>query len=51
MLSVMLRTARIAPGGMVFHALNRANNRDRMFVTDADYLAFLPVLRDAQEKS
>jgi putative transposase len=35
---------------MIFHVLNRANNRDRIFATDADYLAFLRVLRDAQEK-
>jgi putative transposase len=35
---------------MIFHVLNRANNRDPMFATDADYLAFLRVLRDVQEK-
>jgi hypothetical protein len=29
----MPRTARIAPGGMVYHVLNRANNRDDMFET------------------
>ncbi len=46
----MPRTARIAPGGMVFHVLNRANNRDEIFAADADYLGFLRVLRDAQEK-
>lgn len=47
----MPRTARVAPGGMVFHVLNRANNRDEMFETDEDYLAFLRVMRDTLEKS
>jgi putative transposase len=50
---VMPRTARIAPGGMV-HVLNRANNRDDMFVTAEDYLAFLRaflrVMRDTLDK-
>ena len=46
----MPRTARIAPGGMVFHVLNRANNRDPMFEEDEDYLAFLRVMRDTLEK-
>jgi len=46
----MPRTARVAPGGMVFHVLNRANNRDPMFDKDEDYLAFLRVLRDTLDK-
>ena len=46
----MPRTARIAPGGMVFHVLNRANNRDDMFETAEDYLAFLRVMRDTLDK-
>jgi putative transposase len=46
----MPRTARIAPGGMVFHVLNRANNREEMFEKDEDYLAFLRVLRDTLQK-
>ena len=36
----MPRTARIAPGGIVFHVLNRANARARIFESDGDYLAF-----------
>ncbi|MEN6451927.1 MAG: transposase [Thermoguttaceae bacterium] len=36
----MPRTARIAPGGMVFHVLNRANARARIFAKEADYAAF-----------
>ena len=46
----MPRTARIAPGGMVFHVLNRANSRDPMFEEDEDDLAFLRVMRDTLEK-
>jgi putative transposase len=46
----MPRTARIAPGGMIFHVLNRANNRDSIFRTDEDYLAFLRVMCDIQVK-
>ncbi len=46
----MPRTARIAPGGMVFHVLNRANNRDDMFETPEDFLAFLRVMRDTLNK-
>jgi len=36
---------------MVFHVLNRANNRDEMFEKDEDYLAFLRVLGDTSGKS
>ena len=36
----MPRTKRIAPGGMVFHALNRGVGRMRIFSSDRDYLAF-----------
>ena len=36
----MPRTARIAPGGMVFHVLNRANARVPIFEKDHDFLAF-----------
>jgi len=49
-MDAMPRTARIAPGGMVFHVLNRANNRAAIFKKDEDYLTFLRVLRDIQEK-
>ena len=41
-MAVMPRTARISPGGMVFHVLNRANNRDEMFEKDEDYLQVVP---------
>jgi putative transposase len=36
----MPRTKRIAPGGMVFHALNRGVGRMKIFSKDRDYLAF-----------
>ena len=45
----MPRTARIAPGGMVFHVLNRANGRARIFDTPADYDAFAVILGDVQQ--
>ena len=36
----MPRTARITPGGMVFHVLNRGVGRMRLFNKDRDYEAF-----------
>ncbi|MBI2827348.1 MAG: transposase [Planctomycetia bacterium] len=36
----MPRTARLAPGGMVFHVLNRGVGRMRLFDKDADFDAF-----------
>ncbi len=33
----MPRTARIAPGEVIFHVLNRANARARIFENDRDY--------------
>ena len=36
----MPRTARVAPGGMVFHVLNRGVGRMKLFYKDADYEAF-----------
>ncbi len=46
----MPRIARIAPGGFVYHALNRAVARLPLFEKDADYTAFERVLVEAQEK-
>ncbi len=40
----MPRTARQAPGGMVFHVLNRGVGRMRLFEKDGDYAAFEQVL-------
>ena len=36
----MPRTARIAPGGMVFHVLNRGVGRTKLFTKLADFEAF-----------
>lgn len=46
----MPRTARVAPGGMIFHVLNRANNRAEIFGADQDYRAFLALLRETLNK-
>ena len=42
----MPRTAHIAPGEMVFHVINRANARARIFGKDADYAAFERVMQE-----
>jgi putative transposase len=42
----MPRTARIAPGGMIFHVLNRANARARIFAKESDYAAFERVMHE-----
>ena len=36
----MPRIARVAPGGMVYHVLNRGVGRMRLFLSDADYAAW-----------
>ena len=40
----MPRTARITPGGMVFHVLNRGVGRMRLFKKDRDYEAFEEII-------
>src|SRR5271157_3821726 len=47
----MPRTARVAPGGMVFHVLNRGVARMQLFEKAADYQAFEQVLRDTLDRS
>ena len=49
-LAGMPRTARVAPGGYVFHVLNRGNDRRELFEGDGDYLAFLRVLTETSER-
>jgi putative transposase len=44
----MGRPRRTQVGGLVYHALNRANGRAQIFENAGDYAAFLRVLRDAQ---
>jgi putative transposase len=46
----MPRAARNAPGGIVYHVLNRANGRLRLFKKDEDFLAFERVLKLAFER-
>ncbi len=43
----MPRPRRAAEGGLIYHALNRANARLAIFDSDADYAAFERVLRQA----
>jgi putative transposase len=46
----MPRQARNAPGGLVYHVLNRANGRLRLFKKPDDFLAFERVLLLAHER-
>ena len=46
----MPRPLRTAPGGFVFHVLNRAHGKRRIFHTDRDYQAFERVLAEVQER-
>ena len=46
----MPRKSRVAPGGMVFHVLNRGVGRRRIFDKDADYAAFEDILAETLEK-
>jgi REP-associated tyrosine transposase len=47
----MPRAARIAPGGYVYHALNRGVARLALFENDDDYQAFEQVLVEALERA
>ncbi len=38
------------PCGMVFHVLNRGNDRREIFDDRADYEAFLRVMKETQER-
>ena len=46
----MPRPLRTAPGGFVFHVLNRANGKRTIFHTPRDYLAFETVMAEVQER-
>ena len=46
----MARPLRTAPGGFVYHVLNRANGKRRIFHNDRDYLAFERVLAEVQQR-
>ena len=43
-------TARLAPGGLVYHVLNRAVARLPLFRKEADFEAFERVLLETQER-
>jgi putative transposase len=42
----MPRAARVTPGGLVYHVLNRGVGKNRLFWKDADYMAFEEILAD-----
>jgi putative transposase len=46
----MPRIARIAPGGIIQHVLNRGNGRMKLFHKPADYAAFVNLLAAAAER-
>ena len=45
----MPRSARVAPGGMIFHVINRGVGRMKLFYKDADYLAFEGIIEEVLE--
>ena len=46
----MPRQPRPVADGLVYHALNRGNNRAPVFCADADYRAFLRALAQPRER-
>ena len=46
----MARIPRVAIGDMVYHVLNRANDREKIFQKEKDYAAFEKILFEAKEK-
>jgi len=46
----MGRPRRVAAGGIVYHVLNRANRRARMFHKPGDYDAFLRIINEGLER-
>lgn len=46
----MPRPLRTTPGGLVYHVLNRANARRRIFDRDGDYFAFERALAQVQQR-
>lgn len=45
----MPRQPRVAPGGLIYHILNRSAGRTKLFRTDEDFLAFQRVMLEACE--
>ena len=46
----MSRQARVAPGGLVYHVLNRSVGKMKMFRREGDYEAFLRIVAETQER-
>jgi len=46
----MPRIARVAPGGLVYHVLNRAVGRIRLFRQDSDFAAFERIMIEAHRR-
>ena len=46
----MPRTARNAPGGLIYHFINRGVGKQRIFFDDSDYLAFEGVIQETLRK-
>jgi putative transposase len=46
----MPRTARASVGGVCYHVLNRGNGRAKVFHGDDDYLNFIELLQQAEER-
>jgi len=46
----MPRTARVAPGGLVYHVINRGVGKNDLFLKEDDYLAFEEVIQETLEK-
>ena len=46
----MPRTARVAPGGVIYHALNRGNRREAVFHKPADFDAFLEAIAEVRRR-
>jgi putative transposase len=46
----MPRTARVAPGGLVYHVINRGVGRQQLFFDDGDYEAFEEIVGETLEK-
>jgi len=47
----MPRRARIAPGEIIYHALNRANGRSQLFDKPEDYAAFERIMVAAMRRA
>ena len=49
-IDVMPRPLRPIAGGLVYHVINRGNNRRAVFHGEGDYLAFLKAFADVKQQ-